>query len=241
MRSRRFLTTGAPALIWTDVEETLSAVGRHAGAVNLAGDESPATVPLRRNAQLSRYWGDTLASLREMPVEQPAPGISVHQFVSAKGVSFVSIVNATAKPWTGDIKLKKTTIPGVTGCRHDSAWLPVNVPLLAGPLCKDCSAFAQCQPAVYATAELTAMEYENGILAMEFSSPAPSQVVLQLSREPAGPLVAGGKPAAVDWDEKRSRCACRFPRGRPRAITCVSDWPLRRPMRWPSSTARACC
>ena len=36
-----------------------------------------------------------------------------------------------------------------------SLWLPVNVPLMAGPLCKDCSAFATVDHLVYATAELT--------------------------------------------------------------------------------------
>jgi len=213
MRSRRFLTAGAPALIWTDVEETLNAFGNHAGAVNFAGVESAATVPLRRNAQLSRYWGDTLASLKEMPVVQPLPGISVRQFTSVKGVSFVAIANSTARPWTGDVKLKRTVIPNVTVPARDSAWLPVNVPLLAGPLCKDCTAFATTNRLIYATAELTTMEYENGILAMEFFAPGQAQVVLQLSREPAGPLVAGGKPGAVDWDEKTQQVKLPVPQG----------------------------
>ncbi|MDQ1470992.1 MAG: hypothetical protein QOJ99_2472 [Bryobacterales bacterium] len=211
--SRRLLTSGVPALIWTDVEETLNASGHHAGAVNFAGDESPATVPLRRNAQLSGYWGETLASLTEVPVIQPLPGLLIRQFVSPKGLSFVSILNTTAKPWTGDVKLKRSTIPNVTVLAHDSAWLPVNVPLAAGPLCKDCTAFATTNHLVYATAELTDMEYENGILALEFSAPSPGEVVLQLSREPAGPLVAGGKPADIDWDDKTQQVRLPIPQG----------------------------
>lgn len=213
-RSRKLLTGGKPAIIWTDVEETLTSAGaHHAGAVNFAGTETAATVPLRRNAQLSRYWGETLSSLHERPVVPPAPGITVQEFVSDKGPSFASIVNSTAKPWTGDIKLRRITIPGVTVPAHDSAWLPVNVTLLAGPLCKDCSAFARANHLVYASAELTAMEYENGILAMEFSAPSRGEVVLSLSREPSGPFVAGGKPSEFNWDEKTQRVRLAIPAG----------------------------
>ena len=213
IRSRRLLTSGLPALIWTDVEETLNPAGHHAGAVNLAGEETAATGPLRRNAQLSRYWGDTLASLKETRLAPPAPGISVSQFSSPRGISFVSVVNATAKPWTGDVKLNRIALPGVTVPAHDTAWLPVHVPLVAGPLCKDCTAFASTNHLVYATAEMTAMEYENGILAMEFSAPAKAEVVLRLTREPDGPYVAGGKPSAVDWDDKTQQVRLQIPQG----------------------------
>jgi hypothetical protein len=212
-RSRKLLMSGVPALIWTDVEETLNASGNHAGAVNFAGEESLATVPLRRNAQLSRYWGETLAGLKETPVAQPLPGISVKQFTSPKGISFVSVVNGTAKPWTGDVKLKRLTIPNVTISAHDTAWLPVHVPLVAGLLCKDCTAFASTNHLVYANAEMTAMEYENGILAMEFSAPAAGEVVLQLTQEPAGPFVAGGKPAGINWDDKTQQVRLPIPAG----------------------------
>jgi len=212
--SRRLLTSGKPAITWTDVEETLTPAGLHRpGAVNFAGTETAATVPIRRNAQLSKYWGETLSSLHEMPVPQPAPGIVIQQFVSDKGPSFVSILNSTGKEWTGDVKLKKQIIPAVTVPAHDSAWLPVNVTLLAGPLCKDCGAFARSNRLIYATAELTAMEYENGILAMEFSAPAKGQVLLSLSREPSGPFVAGGKPAEFDWDEKTQQVRLPIPAG----------------------------
>jgi hypothetical protein len=212
--SRKMLTSGKPAVIWTDVEETLTAAGQHhAGAVNFAGVETEATLPLRRNAQLSRYWGETFSTLHESPVAQPAPGIVVQQFVSAKGPSFVSLVNASGKAWTGDLKLPHLVIPNVTVTARNSAWLPVNVNLMAGPLCKECTAFAKSNRLVYATAELTAMEYENGILAMEFSAPAKGEVVLSLSRQPSGPLVAGGKPSEFDWDEKTQRVRLPIPAG----------------------------
>ncbi len=96
---------------------------------------------------------------------------------------------------------------------RDALWLPVNVPLTAGPLCKDCSAFANADHLIYATAEMTAMEYENGILAMEFAAPSAGEVVLQLSREPSGPLVAGGKPTGFEWDEHTQRARLKIPPG----------------------------
>ncbi|MGD1073692.1 MAG: hypothetical protein ABSB15_26580 [Bryobacteraceae bacterium] len=226
-RSRKLLTAGNPGLLWTDVEDTVSGVtngttsGYHAGAVNFAGQETPATIPLRRNALLSRYWGNTMASLHEtkLPASPPIPQISIHQFAGKNGTSFVSVVNASSKPWTGAVKavhpvLKRVVdLPGVSVPAHDTLWLPVNVPLLASPLCKDCTAFSTVDRLVYATAEITAMEYENGILAMEFSAPAAGEVVLQLSSEPSGPLVAGGKPASFDWDEHTLRARLPIPKG----------------------------
>lgn len=222
-RSRRLLTSGKPALIWTDVEDTIGSSGYHAGAVSFAGQERAAILPLRRNAQLSKYWGQTLAALHEVPgagTRLPAAAVSVQQFAAQNGTSFVSVVNSSAKSWTGDVKalypaLKRVFfLTNVTVPAHDSAWLPVNVPLMAGPLCKDCSAFATIEHLVYATAEITAMEYENGILAMEFSAPAAAEVILQLSREPSGPLVAGGKPAEFDWDEHALRARLPIPAGK---------------------------
>jgi hypothetical protein len=91
--------------------------------------------------------------------------------------------------------------------------LPVNVPLAAGPLCKDCTAFSNTDHLVYATAELTLMEYENGILAMEFTAPSAGEVVLQLSQEPTGPYLAGGHPVSFDWDEHTRRARLTIPAG----------------------------
>jgi hypothetical protein len=85
--------------------------------------------------------------------------------------------------------------------------------LTAGPLCKDCSAFANADHLVYATAELTAMEYENGILAMEFFAPYGGEAILQLSREPSGPFVAGGRPTDFDWDDHTQRARLKIPAG----------------------------
>jgi hypothetical protein len=243
-RSRKLLLAGGAGLVWTDVEDTIGGAGYHAGAVNFAGQETPATIPLRRNAQLARYWGNTMASLHEtkLPPAPPIPQISIRQFAGKNGTSFVSIVNASSKPWAGAVKAmhpvqkRVVDLPAVTVPAHDSLWLPVDVPLMAGPLCKDCSAFATVDRLVYATAEITAMEYENGILAMEFTAPTAGEVVLHLSSEPSGPLVAGGKPASFDWDEHtRSRKA------RDQAGTRASVWPSTLPMLRGFSKTRRCC
>jgi hypothetical protein len=226
-RSRDLLTMGTRALVWTDVEETLDANGYHPGAVNFAGDEKPATLPVRRNAQLALYWRDTFPALHETPGASlkvdagtaPVSGIAVRQFVAENGVSLVSISNKTAKPWTGDLRVlfppakRAIGVPAVSVPAHDVLWLPVNVPLTAGALCKDCSAFANVDHLVYATAELTAMEYENGILAMEFFAPNSGEVILQLSREPSGPFLAAGRPTAFDWDDHTQRVRLQIPRG----------------------------
>ncbi len=225
--TREILTAGGAALLWTDVEDTLGPGGYKPGAVNFAGDEKPAAVALRRSAQLAAYWNKTLASLSPVSgagVTRPegavvVPGPEVKQLAAENGASVVSVVNKSAKPWTGDLRVlypaakHLMNVPGVSVPAHDALWLPVNIPLTAGPLCKDCSAFANGDHVVYATAELTAMEYENGILALEFCAPVPGEVILQLSQEPSGPLVAGGKPSQFDWDDHAQRARLKFPAG----------------------------
>ena len=228
MRSREALVSGAGALLWTDVEETLGTAGYRPGAVNFAGEEKPAAVPLRRSAQLSTYWSKTFPLLHAQPRAgikvtgaPPVPQLlpSVRQFTGPNGISVVSIVNRSTKPWTGELKVlnaaakKELAIPGVSVPARDALWLPVNVPLTAGPLCKDCSAFANADHLIYATAEMTDMEYENGILAMEFAAPSAGEVVLQLSHEPSGPFLAGGKPTDFDWDEHTGHARLKIPAG----------------------------
>jgi len=222
LKSRKALTSGSPGVIWTDVEDTLGPNGYHAGAVDFSGRETPGTMALRRSAQLSRYWAHALATLHALPgagTRLPAQAIAVEQFVAESGASFVSVVNNGAQPWTGDVKAfypparKLLVLPNVTVRPHDSVWLPVGVPLMAGPLCHDCSAFATADHLIYATAELTAMEYENGILALEFAAPLAGEAVLQVSQQPTGPLMAGGAPASFDWDDADKRVRLPVPAG----------------------------
>ena len=238
-RAREVLTSGTSAVIWTDVEETLGPGGYRPGAVSFAGEENPAAIALRRSAQLSLYWNKTFAGLRAAPGAgivvngagapgshgtnpKASPGPGVRQFAAENGTSVVSVVNKSANVWSGDLRVLNSApngarqmmnVPGVSVPAHDALWLPVNVPLTAGSLCKDCSAFANSDHLVYATAELTAMEYENGILAMEFAAPSQGEVILQLSREPSGPFVAGGKPSEFEWDEHTMRARLKIPRG----------------------------
>jgi hypothetical protein len=232
-RERELLASGTAALVWTDVEETLGPAGYHAGAINFAGEEKPAAIALRRSAQLSTYWNKTFPSLHQVPgagiilginaaaapSKPVAPGPGVRQFAAENGVSVVSVVNKSGRVWAGDLRVldpagkHMMSVPGVAIPARDALWLPVNVPLTAGFLCKDCSAFANADHLVYATAELTAMEYENGILAMEFAAPSAGEVILQLSREPSGPLVAGGKPSPFEWDEHTLRARLKIPAG----------------------------
>jgi hypothetical protein len=227
-RVREVLTSGTSAVIWTDVEETLGPEGYRPGAISFTGEEKPAALALRRSAQLSLYWNKTFPGLHATPGAgtvvngtgaPSSPGPGVRQFAAENGTSVVSVVNKSARIWSGDLRVldpqskQMVNVPGVSVPAHDALWLPVNVPLTAGPLCKDCSAFANSDHLVYATAELTTMEYENGILAMEFAAPSQGEVILQLSREPSGPLVAGGRPAEFDWDEHTMRARLKIPRG----------------------------
>lgn len=227
-RARMVLAGGTQSILWTDVEETLGTGGYKAGVVSFAGQARPTAAPVRRNAVLSAYWNKTFASLALMPgagiarpenAPPPTSTPSVQQFGGDSTASVVSVINASANPWTGELRVNYAqakriiAIPNVTVPPHDSLWLPVNVPLTAGPLCKDCTKFANGDHLVYATAELTTMEYENGILAMEFAAPVPAEVILQLSQEPSGPLVAGGRPAEFDWDEKTLRARLKIPAG----------------------------
>jgi hypothetical protein len=85
---------------------------------------------------------------------------------------------------------------------------------LLGPrLCRDCTNFAPTEHIVYATAELLSIEFENGILAMEFAAPEAGEVILQLARRPSGPFLAAGKPTEFDWDEPHMRARLKVPAG----------------------------
>ena len=187
------------------MEDTIGANGFKAGAVNFAGDETPSTMPLRRAALLSGYWGAAFDEMRITPGAsvqvaagaKPPEGISVTEFLSPAGVAAISVINNSKAAWAGELRAierggKPVSLPNVAIPARGAMMLPVHVPLVSGPLCKGCTGFAPSDYLVYATAEMTAMEYENGIIAMEFTAPSAGEVVLQLDHEPSGPLVAGG-------------------------------------------------
>ncbi len=221
LESRKQLEAGSASLLWTDVEDTLRADGFHAGLVNFAGDEKSQALAIRRNAQLLHFWGAGFGGLKQtrMPLGN-LPGIQVKQFLEPRGLSVAAVTNPSAKPYAGGLKVYYPpskhilSIPRVSVPAGASLWLPVNVPIGSSPLCKACSAFAATDHLVYATAELTTMEYENGILAMEFSAPEAAEVILQLTRQPSGPYVAGGKPIEFDWDAHTQRVRLTVPKGK---------------------------
>lgn len=217
----QFLTS-SKAVLWTDVFDTLSGSTFRAGAFGMDGTERPAALTLRRSAQLTRYWGHLRVGLRFAPGAQPVtpvPTLSVRQFQTPTGASFVEVENVARTAWHGDLRAAYSAVhrfialPGVGVPALGSLRFPVNIPLMAGPLCRACSAFATPDHLIYATAELTAMEYENGILAMEYYAPTAGEALLQLSRQPSGPLVAGGKLAPFVWDEATKRLKLTIPAG----------------------------
>jgi len=189
--------------------------------VDLSGQERISTAGLRRDAALLRNWFRFLESLQPISVPKPAAGkfpewLRVAELVSAP-VSAVSVINRGRVAFHEDLVVRDPvtrhplTIPGVSLPVGNSLWLPLNVSLGADGLCRECSNFSPAERVVYATAELLTMEFENGILAMEFAAPEPGEVVLQLAREPVGPYLAAGKPTKFDWDEKTLRARLTIP------------------------------
>ena len=230
-RSREAMSSARGALVWTDVEDALYPAGWAAnpstllrkGAVGLSGDEHPVTAALRRDAALLRGWARLFADLRHVSLPAPAAGklpegVSAVELVST-AASAISITNASRKTFHDDLRvaepLSKRTllIPGLRVGPGQSLWLPLSVSLGPDGLCRECTNFAATEHIVYATAELLSIEFENGILAMEFAAPEPGEVILQLARRPTGPFLAAGKPTDFDWDEPHMRARLKIPAG----------------------------
>jgi hypothetical protein len=227
-RSREAIVRGG-ALLWTNVEDVLYPPGwpgiskspLRKGAVGLSGDEHSATASLRRTAALLRSWAPLLSQMKPAALPKPATGkfpagISVSELTSPVA-SGVNIVNAGTQPFRDELRVyepiarRTLVIPSVTVPAGQSLWLPVSVSLGPKSLCRDCTNFAGTEHIVYATAELLGIEYENGILAMEFAAPEAGEVVLQLARAPVGPFLAAGKLTDFDWDEQHLRARLTIP------------------------------
>ncbi len=190
------------------------------GAVGLSGDERPTAAALLRQAALLRHWGDTIPALQpaaapQLPSGKLPAGVTAIELVSP-GASAVNIVNRSGQPFRDELRVfepasKRTiTIPAVVPA-GESAWLPLSVSLAPDGLCRECSNFSAAERLVYATAELLSIEYENGILAMEFFAPEDGEAVLQLERKPVGPLLAAGSPMDYDWDDHALRARLPIP------------------------------
>lgn len=228
-RSRETISARRGALLWRDVEDTLYPAGweppgsplLHPGAVDLSGQERPATAPLRRDAALLHNWAPVIPQLRSVLAPKPAAGklpngLSATELVST-AISAVSIINQGETDFQGDLRVRDPVsrrilvIPAVSVPRRESLWLPLDMSLAPAGLCHECSNFSPAERVVYATAELLTVEFENGILAMEFAAPLRSEVILQLARQPVGPYLAAGKPTDFDWDEKSLRARLPIP------------------------------
>ena len=232
--SRQALAAGRGSLVWEDVENGVYPAGwgppgaplMRRGAVSLTGEESTAAAALRRDAALLKNWAPLTARLRPhgKPAVRPVvgkfpAGITARQLVSA-AASALSIVNQSSTPYRGDVQAwdpiarRALVLPAVVVPAGESLWLPLSVSLGGGGLCGDCAGLAATERVLYATAELQAIEFENGILAMEFSAPVAGEVVLELSRKPSGPLLAAGSPEPFDFDEKTMRARLPVPAGK---------------------------
>jgi hypothetical protein len=229
--SRDSLVGGRRAILWRNVEDALYPAGwtpegvpfLRKGAVALNGEEQPGTAALRREGALLRGWGAFVPALKPVTMPKPAAGklpdgVTAVEVVST-AASAVSVTNHSAQPFHDELRVldpasrRTLVIPNVTLRAGESLWLPLNVSIGPSGLCRECSHFSAAENIVYATAELLAIEYENGILAMEFSAPAPAEAILQLARMPVGPFLAAGKPAEFDWDDKALRARLKIPAG----------------------------
>ena len=229
-RSRDALAgASASAVLWTHVEDALYPAGWAAdpttllrpGAVGLSGDERPTAVPLRRDAALLRKWGPLRSGLHTVVMPKPAAGklpdgVTASE-LSSDGASAVSIVNRGKLPFHDELRVfeplsKRTLIvPDVTVPASEALWLPLDVSLGPTGLCHECTQFSEAERIVYATAELLTIEFENGILAMEFAAPVGGEMILQLARKPVGPSLASGIPKEFEWDDKTLRALFTIP------------------------------
>jgi hypothetical protein len=227
-RSREAIAHGG-TLLWTNVEDALYPAGSNPdggsllrkGAVGLSGDEHPATAALRRTAALLRSWAPLIPEFHSGRIPKTAAGkfpagVTAAEFTSP-AASAVSITNAGEQAFRDDLHVyepvsrRTLVIPAVTVPKGQSLWLPVSVSLGPKGLCRDCTNFAASENIVYATSELLSIEFENGILAMEFAAPEPGEVILQLARRPVGPFLAAGKPTDFEWDEAHMRARLPVP------------------------------
>ena len=230
-RSREAIATARGALLWTDVEDAVYPAGWAAnppsstllrkGAVGLSGDERATTDALRRDAALLRAWGRLLSEMHTHAMPAPPSGrlpegVTTVELVSP-AASAISITNRGAKPFRDELRVfeplsrRTLAIPAVTVGIGQSLWLPLSVSLGPGGICRECTTFAATEHIVYATAELLSIEFENGILALEFAAPEPGEAILQLARKPTGPFLAAGKPTEFDWDERALRARLKIP------------------------------
>lgn len=233
-RSREALALARGSLLWENVENTLYPAGWQPpgsgpirrGAIGFGGEEAPSAAALRREAALLKNWAPLVARMRPHPKPAVRPvlgklpaGVTAQQLVS-RTASAVSVINRNSTSWRADLRVwdpvtrRSMTVPGVELPAGESLWLPVAVSLAVGGMCRECAGLAPAERIVYATAELHTLEFENGLLAMEFSAPVAAEVVLQLARKPSGPYLAAGSLDHFDFDEKTMQVRLHVPAGK---------------------------
>ena len=218
--------------MWTEVFETLGLDAAHAlvlipALLRLAGAEEAGASLVRREAQLARFWSSMLSTLPEAPgarLSVPIDSVSVRQYIAEKaGLSigfrhqrFGRSVERASSLRVMYPAMQRPIIHFPTSRLHRAAcsgclwmcrwWL--------GRCARAAAVFAPPDHVIYATAELTDMEYENGrSTALEFIAASPGEAILQLSHESAGPLIAAGRPSVFDWDPKTLRARLPIPAG----------------------------
>ena len=235
-KSRQALASRRGTIIWEDVEDGVVPAGwepaggvlLRPGAVSLAGEERPAAAVVRRSILLMKGWGPILGQLQLQggtAVKTPAggfpKGVTAVQLASSEpgAGSAINLLNLRASAFQSDLEVtegrpaRHLKIPKVQVAPNDALWLPVDVSFSASGFCRDCSGFARQERIIYATAELETIEFENGVLAMEFAAPAAGEVLVQLTKRPEGPFVAAGRPTEFTWDEKALTAKLPIPQG----------------------------
>ncbi|MBK9167216.1 MAG: hypothetical protein IPM24_07100 [Bryobacterales bacterium] len=224
-RSRVALAHGTGTLLWTDVEDRL-APGLRRGAVSLDGEERDGAAVLRRNTELLRGWARTLPEMRQrrsvrVTRSKASAGITAQQIHTAAraGAAALLVRNADGEPRRAALRAfdpatRQRLQLTLDVPPRESLWLPVNVSLARSGLCDDCGVFAPEERIVYATAELRRIEYENGVLAFEFTAPSAGELLLKLARKPSGPLLAAGSPTEFDWDATALQARLPIPQGK---------------------------
>ncbi len=228
-RSRAAIITAHGALLWSSVIDELYPPGwqpsagplLQKGSVPVGLHDHRGAAALIRSAALMRNWAPLLTGMQRAVMPKPMAGklpdgLSAVELTSA-AASAASIVNQGARAFHDELRVIEPAskhvlvIPNVTVAAGDSLWLQLDVSLGPKGLCRECSNFSALDKIVYATVELVAIEYENGILAMEFFAPDEGEAVLQLERQPVGPYLAAGKPTDFQWDDKLFRARLPIP------------------------------
>lgn len=226
LAARAAIAAGVKALNWSAVVEGRAAPER-APALGADGEPRPQAAALARTGALVRHFGRLLAGMtpRPPPAQSPPVPSSLHIALLAspapRGPAFLSALNFSDKAPAVqslaviDPKTGRQILVGLNLPPRQALLMPINLPLASPEVCPTCSAFAPDERLVWAGAELVSVALENGVLAMEFVAPAEAEAVLELARQPRGPLLTAAHLRNLDWDEKNHRLRIRIPAGKP--------------------------